>query len=262
MKKYYKFKPIKTALIFGGSSGVGLAIALKFAREGVAVVIASRSEEKLKKAMIRLKKIAKSSVYSISCDISKFDEVNKTIAEVEKKIKQIDCLINSAGVSIHGEISELNEQDYDEVININLKGMFNVARAVWLGMEKTRTGQIISISSASGLGGYPTGSIYCASKAGVNSFMESLAVEGKESGIRVLNICPGQIDTPIWNKKDSIINKARSNMLNPGSVADLLWYIVNRPANEFFPKIVIQPFKPQPNFRGRNRGSGGLFKNV
>ncbi len=259
----FKYKTIKNVIVFGGSSGIGLAIALKLVQEGVNVMVVSRDEDKLRKALARLRRVDNNSkLYSTNIDVSKYDDVVRAMALANKTFGRTDCIINSAGVSIHGELDKFSERDYDEVLNINLKGMFNVARASWPILKKTGSGQIVSISSASGLGGYPTGSIYCASKSGVNAFMESLAAEGKEIGIRIFNICPGQVDTPIWNSEDEIINHARHDMLKAKSIADLLWYLVNRPSDEFFPKVVIQPFKPQPNLRGRNKGPGGIYKKI
>jgi 3-oxoacyl-[acyl-carrier protein] reductase len=258
-EKKFKFKKISKAVVFGGSSGIGFAIAKKLADNNVDLVVISRSEKKLKAAVGRLGKIGSGKKFYIKCDVSKYEEVESAICEAEEKIGGIDCLINSAGVSIHGEIDRLSESDFNEVIDINLKGVFNCSRAVWPIFKKKNNGQLVVISSASGLAGYATGTIYCASKSGVNGFLEALALEGKEAGIRVFNICPGQVNTPIWSSTDSVVARAKKGMLEGESVADLCWYLINRPSIELFQKVVIQPFLTQPNLRGRNRGPGGIF---
>lgn len=249
----------RIAIITGGSSGVGLGIAKKLVSENIITVIVSRSPEKLEKAKLELCKINTENVYSVSADVSDSAQVAKMISEVVEKFGTVDYLIMSAGVSIHGSFNELLEHDWDEVIDTNLKGAFLTAKAVWPIMLRRDGCQIINISSASGLSPYPTGSIYCASKAGVNSLMDVLALEGQEVGIKVTNICPGQIDSAIWNPNDEDVNKAREDMLKPESIGDLVYYLLSRPQNEHFRNIVIHPFTIQPFLRGRNRGPGGKF---
>lgn len=249
----------KIAIVTGGSSGVGLGIAKKLVAKDIFTIIVSRSNEKLKKAKLEISKINQDNIYSISADISDSSQVSRMIQEIIEKFGTIDYLVMSAGVSIHGSFNDLLERDWEEVININLKGVFITAKAVWPIMLKKTNCQIINISSASGLTPYPTGSIYCASKAGVNSLMDVLALEGQEVGIKVTNICPGQIDSAIWNPEDEDVNKARKDMLNPESIGDLVYYILSRPHNEHFRNIVIHPFAIQPFLRGRNRGPGGNF---
>lgn len=249
----------KVAIVTGGSSGVGLGIAKKLVAENILTIIVSRSESKLEEAKDFLMKINSENVYSIQADVSDANQVNSMVKEVVNRFGSIDYLIMSAGVSIHGPFNELLERDLDEVININLKGAFLTAKAVWPIMLNKEGCQIINISSASGLSPYPTGSIYCASKAGVNSLMDVLALEGQEVGIKVTNLCPGQIDTAIWNPDDEDVNMARKDMLKPESLGDLVHFILTRPANEHFRHVVIHPFAIQPYLRGRNRGPGGKF---
>lgn len=249
----------KVAIITGGSSGVGLGIAKKLVKENVITVLVSRSPEKLEKAKNALGASKNSNVHTIQTDVTDSDQVTKMIKGVTSKFGTIDYLIMSAGVSIHGPYDKILERDWDEVINTNVKGVFLATKAVWPIMMKKKGCQIINISSASGLLAYPGGSIYCASKFGVNGLMDALALEGQELGIKVTNICPGQIDTPIWNPKDKDVNKARSGMLNTQSIADLVYYLLSRPGNEHFRNIILHPFAIQPYLRGRNRGPGGKF---
>lgn len=249
----------KIAIVTGGSSGVGLGIAKKLVSENIITIIVSRSKDKLNTALKELNAIAPKNIYSIQADISDAAQVEKMVDEVVKKFGTIDYLIMSAGVSIHGPFEELLERDWDEVMNINLKGAFLTCKAVWSIMKQKKDCQIINISSASGLSPYPTGSIYCASKAGVNSLMDVIALEGQEIGIKVTSICPGQIDTAIWNPNDEDVNSARDGMLKPESLGDMVYYLLTRPYNEHFRNIIMHPFAIQPFLRGRNRGPGGKF---
>jgi len=182
---------------------------------------------------------------------------------VKNKYGSIDYLINAAGVNIHGQFSKLDERDWDEVIDINLKGVFLCCKAVWPIMTQQKESQILTISSASGLNSYPTGTIYCASKAGLNSFMDALTLEASEVGIKVTNICPGQIDTPMWNLNDGEVNNARKYMLSADSIASLVDYVLTRPWNEQFKNLTLFPYEIKGSMqlllRSKNRGPGGKF---
>ena len=235
----------KTAIITGGSSGIGFAIAKKIAKNNINTIIVSKTLNKIKRAQQIISEEGWKRVFPYAVDVRKKEEVDKFATEVKKRFKRLDYLINSAGVSIHGQ--------FDKIIDTNLKGIFLCCKVFW-NLLKHSKGQIVTISSASGINAYPTGSIYCASKFGTNGLMESLAEEGREKGIKVILICPGQVNTPIWPKSDPVINKAKTGMLKPKAIADLVWYILNRPHNEHIRKIVIHPFKLQPNLRGRNKG--------
>lgn len=255
-------KSLKVAIVTGASSGVGLEISKRLSRGNIEVFMISHSTNKLEKAQLAVEKVSKTEVTSLVVDVRKKSEVFATVDKIIKQKGRIDYLINCAGISIHGDFDKLGEWDWDKVIDTNLKGIFLFCRAVWLIMKQTKNCQIITISSASGLTGYSNGSIYCASKFGVNGLMEALALEGQEVGIKVTNICPGQINTPIWNPDDPEVNEARKNMLNTKSLADLIFYILKRPWNEHLKRIIISPFAIQPYLRGRNKGPGGKFPEV
>lgn len=252
----------KVAIVTGASSGIGLAVSKTLTSKGIKVYMVSHDRDKLNAAA---KEIGIPLIQSIVVDVRVRSDVFRAVDMIVKEDQKIDFLINCAGVSIHGDFEKLEERDWDEVIDTNLKGIFLFCRAVWPIMKSAGNCQIITISSASGNSGYSGGSIYCASKFGTNGLMEALAMEGQEVGIKVTNICPGQVDSAIWNPNDPEVNQARVNMLNTKAIGELVEFVISRPWNEHYKKININPFAIQPYLKGRNRGPGGKFpeqKNV
>lgn len=248
-------------VITGSSSGIGYAITEVLARNPKNIVVMlGRNKVKLAKAAKTIAKSSLAQVDSMPGDVTNNSHVKNVIDEVIKKYGTINTLVMSAGVSIHGPFNEILARDYDEVIDTNLKGRFLMSKAVWPTMLKGNASrQIINISSASGLSSYPTGSIYSAASAGVNSLMNSIMLEGQEVGIKVSNIVLGQVDTPIWNMSDDLVNSARKDMLASSAVAEYVEFIMSRPMNEHYRTVILHPFAIQPVLRGRNRGPGGEF---
>lgn len=254
-------KQKKVAVVTGGSSGMGLAIASVLVKHGILTVIVSRNKSKLDFAMDKLRGLGEGLAFAFVADVTKSEEINNCIDKIIKQHGKIDYLINSAGVSIHGPFLELDERDWNEVVDTNLKGTFLACKAVWSHMLNNLSSerQIVTISSASGMSGYSGGSIYCASKFGVNGLMEALVLEGQEVGIKVSTIIPGPVDTPIWNPNDELVNQARPKMLTAESIAETVYFVISSSANTNYRKVVVHPFEVQPYLKGRNKGHGGVF---
>ncbi len=232
-------------VIVGATGGIGSAIARTLIRAGHSLVLVGRDSEKLKAMTSELTNIIKieSKVSFLQLDVRN----SKKITEVIQKSKDllegnIDTLIYAAGVSIYREFTELEEDDWDKVIDTNLKGAFLCIRAVWPIMEAAGQGNIITISSAAGLRGSKYGSIYCASKFGLNGLMDSLFAEGKSKNIKVMNICPGKVDTPMWKLSKTQLETTHARKLSPKSIDDLVSYLLSRPLKEYIPNIAIYPF--------------------
>lgn len=183
----------KRALITGGSEGIGLAIADAFLKEGAQLVIAGRSQEKLVKAQAELG----NDVQIYSADVAKIDDLDRMYDACCQKSK-LDIIVAAAGISASKSLEESTEEDFDQIISINLKGVFfTVQRALPYLNEGA---SIILISSLAGKKGAPNYSVYCASKAGVISLAQSFAGELTSRKIRVNTISPGVIDTKILDK--------------------------------------------------------------
>jgi 3-oxoacyl-[acyl-carrier protein] reductase len=180
----FKEKPLKTkiAIVTGGTRGIGLGIADKLASLGAKVIVAAIHEEKTKHTFIH-------------CDVSDMNDVKAMVAEVLNKFKKIDILVNNAGIYPAVSFAEMQEDDWDKVISVNLKGTFNSTKAVSDLMIRQRHGKIINISSMAGFVGFPGLTHYSATKAGINGFTRGLALELAPFGINVNAIAPGGIDT-------------------------------------------------------------------
>lgn len=185
----------RCAIVTGSSRGIGKAIAKKLASEGVNIVLNYRSsDEEAIKVETELKEFGVE-VLRIKADISKFEEVEKLIKAAKEKFNKIDIMVNNAGVTIDNLLVRMKEEDFDNVINVNLKGVFNCLKAITPVMLRQRCGAIINISSVVGLTGNAGQVNYAASKAGVIGMTKSLAKELGSRGITVNAVAPGFIET-------------------------------------------------------------------
>lgn len=185
----------KVALVTGGSRGIGYAVCEKLASQGVSLAVASRSERGAVEAAERL-----AAQYGVECvgysvDVSDFAASEAMVAAVLEHFGQIDMLVNDAGVTRDNLLMRLKEEDWDTVLNVNLKGVFNVTRPVVKAMIRARHGRIVTISSVVGVMGNAGQCNYAASKAGVIGFSKSLAREIAGRNISVNVVAPGFIDT-------------------------------------------------------------------
>jgi len=184
----------KTAIVTGGNRGIGKAIAIALANEGCDIVIAARNREKMKKASEEIKNLGVD-VLAIKCDVRESKDVSNAVKQAVKRFDAIDILVNNAGVAYYKTLTETSEEEFDETMNTNMRGVFLFTKNVLPIMMKQRNGVIVNISSGAGKSGFANLAAYCASKFAVNGFTEALAEEVGNYGIRVYAVCPGTVDT-------------------------------------------------------------------
>jgi len=201
----------KCAIVTGASRGIGKAVALKLASLGANIVINYRSNEKeALEVESQIKELGVETL-CVKGDISKSDEVEKLIASAKEKFGSIDIMVNNAGITKDTLILRMKEEDFDSVIDVNLKGVFNCLKAITPIMIKQKHGKIINLSSVVGISGNAGQVNYSASKAGVIGMTKSLAKELGSRGINVNAVAPGYIETDMT---ESLGEKYKEEMKN------------------------------------------------
>ena len=198
----------KTAIVTGASRGIGKAIALKFAQEGCNVAFTDLfADDNMKNTEAELQALGvKAKGYA--SDASKFDETDKVVGTIVNDFGQVDILVNNAGITKDTLLMRMTEEQWDMVINVNLKSVFNFTKAVQKTMLKQRSGSIINLSSVVGVSGNAGQSNYSASKAGIIGFTKSIARELGSRGIRSNAIAPGFIITEMTARIPADARKA------------------------------------------------------
>ena len=227
----------KVAIVTGGGSGIGQGIALALAKAGVSVVICGRRKEALEKTA-RMIEQASGHVTVVQGDISQTPDVQRVVKVALEKFGGVDILINNAGISGGDAIHKMTDEDWDQVMSVNLRGAFLMAREV-LGVFRTqKSGHIINISSESGLEYYLGDGSYGLSKHALNDMGEYIQRENQELNIRVNTICPGMVVTEMTENSSGL---DREKCLYPEDIADLtIWLLTRRPNVKIGTPILIQ----------------------
>src|SRR5215472_1707806 len=186
----------QSALITGGTSGIGEATALLFAREGAQVTVTGRDEGRGQRAVKTIEKNGGRAIF-VRTDVRKAADCQNAVAETVRAFGCVDILFNNAGVFYPHDALECSEEEWDEQIDVNLKGVFLMSKAALPGMVAQGRGVIINNSSGWGIVGGDKAVAYCASKGGVVLLTKAMAVDHGRQGIRVNCICPGDVETPM-----------------------------------------------------------------
>ena len=213
----------RVAVITGGASGIGASIAKRFASEGARVVIGDRDAEAGPQAARSLS-APDNEVVFVPCDVAQASDARNLIDTTLEKFERLDVLVNNAGVWRAGDLAQMSIEDWDHVIEVNLRGTFLCSRAAIAPMLARKRGAIVNFSSRAGIRGQPGCGAYCASKAGVISLTQSLAAEVKEAGVRVNAICPGMVRTSM-GAQAGVIPGAR--WIEPCEIADVALYLAS-----------------------------------
>lgn len=223
----------KNAVITGATRGIGREIAITLAKNGANIAINYRKENEDLNSLVNELKELGVDVFTKKCDVSNGEEVEEFINESKLSLGSIDILVNNAGITKDGLILRMKENDFDSVIDVNLKGVFNTTKAVSGIMMKQRYGKIINISSVVGLSGNAGQCNYAASKAGVIGFSKSIARELATRNVNVNVVAPGYINTDMTKDlpekiKENIIQSIPMKKIGePKEVANLVLFLAS-----------------------------------
>jgi len=238
----------KTVIVTGASSGFGKAIAESFAKAGARLIISARRIDRIKKLAAELKKKYKAEVLALELDVRKKSAVFNAIKNLTAKWNNIDILVNNAGLSRGLDlIQDGSIQDWEEMIDTNIKGLLYVTRAVLPGMVKRNSGHIINIGSIAGHEVYPKGNVYCASKHAVDAITKGIRMDVVDTDIRVTTIDPGLAETEFSIVRfRGNVNKAKTvyngiDALRAEDIADAALYAASRPLRVNIAEIIILP---------------------
>lgn len=226
-----------TAIITGGGRGIGRATALAFAKEGVDIVLAARTETEINSVASEIEELG-SRALSINTDVQKKTDVDNLVSTTIERFGRVDILVNNAGVAIHNPIAKIREADWDLTMAVNLKGVFLCTQAVFSVMCEQKRGHIVNVSSVSGKYGHVNGGAYCASKFAVIGFTETTNNEGRPYGVKASVVCPGPVDTKM--RRDNHPDDVIENLTQPEDVAELILFHVSQSSRAHTLESVIR----------------------
>lgn len=232
----------KTALIIGGGTGIGSGVALAFAAAGCQTVIAGRREDKLQQ--IAAKFSGQPAIQTRAADVADRQGMQDLVDWTTALLGRIDILVNCAGINIpRRTMADLDPADWDKLIAINTTGAYNAMRAVLPQMRQRKDGLIINVSSIAGLRASMLGGVaYSASKFAMTALGTCVGLEERNNGIRVTNVYPGEVETPILDARPVPVSaEHRARILQPEDIASVLVAIAQLPPRAHVPDIVIKP---------------------
>ena len=237
---------MKTILITGATSGIGLAAAKKLANEKNQLILCARRQRKLNDISEELSK--STNVLSLCFDVSDKKEVKRLLNDLPKQFSSVDILINNAG-NAHGlaTIQEGSLDDWDNMIDSNVKGLLYVSRVIIPKMIEQNSGHIINIGSLAGREVYEKGNIYCATKHAVNAISKAMRIDLNKTGIKVSEINPGLVETDFSNVRFKGDNNRAEKVyqgykaLQADDIADIIEFVINRPNHVNIADILVLP---------------------
>jgi NADP-dependent 3-hydroxy acid dehydrogenase YdfG len=241
----------KVIIITGASSGIGEATALKLSKEGAKVVLSARRKEKLNE----LKKTIKNNngeALVVIADVTKKSDMAKLVARTLEEYGNVDAIINNAGLMPLSFVKNLKTDEWEKMVDVNIKGVLNGVAAVLPTLMKNKQGHIINISSTAAYRYFPGGAVYCATKAAVKMFSDSLRQElAPAFGIRVSSIEPGAVATHLMDTitdkdvLDKISAMQKMTKLEPEDIAEAIFYALTQPKRVDINNVYIMPTEQQ-----------------
>lgn len=226
----------KVALVTGAAQGIGKAIALLLAEKGADVVVSDINIEKAQETAKEIEEKGRRSI-ALKVNVADPDEVEQMVEAVIEKFSRIDILVNNAGITRDRLLLRMSQEDWDAVLDVNLKGVFNCTKSVIKYMSKQRSGKIVNIASVVGLMGNVGQANYAASKAGVIGFTKTVAREFAQRGININAIAPGYIQTPMTEVLPEKVKEELMKLIpmgrlgQPEDVAQAVLFLVSEASN-------------------------------
>lgn len=238
----------KIALITGATSGIGKAVAFAIAKEGFNIIITGRRKELLNSVANQIKEEFKVDVLTLNFDVRDSSSVEEYLGNLPKEWKNIDVLVNNAGLAVGMDpIDKGTLDDWERMIDTNVKGLLYVSRIVSKGMVERQSGHIVNIGSIAGKGVYPNGNVYCATKHAVDALSRAMSQDLYKHNIKVSQVCPGLAETEFSKVRFKGDNELADNVykgyvpLKPEDIADAIRYIVMAPLHVNIADLVIMP---------------------
>lgn len=235
------------AVVTGAGSGVGRATALKFATEGWRVVLVGRRPAALDETISLAPAAVRVALTALPCDLGQPEAIDALARDVLARLGRIDVLVNAAGHNIpKRSLAELSRADYAAVMDANVNGVLQLVQAFLPAMRQAGSGTIVNIGSEAGLQASPkAGAAYVVSKFGLTGLTQTINAEERPNGIRACCVFPGDIDTPLLNKRPTPPPpEARTRMMQPEDIAACVWFAASLPARATVEEILIRPSRP------------------
>ena len=230
----------KVVWVTGASTGIGKAIAEKFSKEGCIVVVTARRKSRLVRIVSEIK-FAGREASAFVCNVMSERSVFLTAKRIREKYGTIDLLINNAGATVFKSFLETKTQDYNNVIDTNLKGPFLCMKAVLPQMIKKKHGSIINILSVAASTAFENSAVYSASKAGMSAMANCIRTEVRRYDIKICNIFPGAVDTAMWESKAR--QRYRNRMMTPADIAEITFDVYNKPKKVVIEDLIVRPVR-------------------
>ncbi len=239
----------KTIIVTGASSGIGEATAMKLAKEGANVIVSARRKDRLEKLKNKINDQDGGKAVVVEADVTKKEDWKNIVDTAKKEFNSIDGLINNAGLMPLSYVKNLHTEEWDTMVEVNVKGVMNGVAAVLPSMMDQKKGHIVNVASSAGRKIYPGGAVYCATKAAVRMFSEGLRMElAPNYNINVTSIEPGAVETELTDTitddeiKEGFVSKLQDlTPLQAEDIAESIFYALNQPDRANINDVFIMP---------------------
>jgi NAD(P)-dependent dehydrogenase (short-subunit alcohol dehydrogenase family) len=228
----------KRAIVTGASSGIGKEVALRLLQSGAQVSLVSRNPDRILHELP-----AGSNAKGYAIDLGDISQVSAKMQTIVADMGGVDILINNAGMAYIGELIDMPLTEWQKLFDLNLTSIFQCLQATLPTMRSQKSGKVINVASIAAKQGFPAWGAYCATKFALLGLTQSVMLEEQPHGIKVMAICPGSVDTPLWDTLGDKVPPSfnRAAMLSPATVADAIMTLVNLPTDAMIHDYVIMP---------------------